>query len=133
VPAGGVKHTKAMKIILAFIIGAIISGGVVWQLITSSGERVVELLMIMNDTTDADFYSELQKVDDSEVKCFLAKHAASIASELNEDDAAKSPLLGPPGLGPVAARNIVRVKERLKSSGAAELASNCSTHTKLFK
>src|SRR5690606_21200491 len=101
-----VKHTKAMKIILAFIIGAIISGSVVWHLTTSSGERVVELLMIMNDTADADFYSELQKVDDSEVKCFLAKHAASIVSELNEVEAAKSPLLGPPGLGPVTARNI---------------------------
>lgn len=122
-----------MKIILAFIIGAIISGSVVWHLTTSSGERVVELLMIMNDTADADFYSELQKVDDSEVKCFLAKHAASIVSELNEVEAAKSPLLGPPGLGQVTARNIVRVKEKLESSGAAELAGNCSTQTKLFK
>ena len=130
---GGVKHTEAMKHILTFIIGAIISGSVVWYLTTSSGERVVELLMVTTDTADVDFYSELQKADDSEIKCFLAKHAASIVSGLNEDEAAESPLLGPPGLGPVTARNIVRVKEKFKSSGAAELASSCTTQTELFK
>lgn len=122
-----------MKHIFAFIIGAVISGGVTWHLTTSSGERVVELLMITTDTADADFYSELQKADDSEVKCFLAKHAESIVSGLNEDEAVESPLLGPPGLGPVTARDIIRVKEKFKSSGAAALASNCTTRTELFK
>ena len=122
-----------MKHIFAFIVGAIISGGAVWHLTTSSGERGVELLIIGTDTADADFYSELQKADNSEVKCFLAEHAASIISGLDEDEAVESPLLGPAALGPVTAGDIVRVKEKFKSSGAASLASNCTTRTELFK
>lgn len=122
-----------MKYILIFILGATISSSIVWHLMTTSGERVAELLMVISDSAALDFYSALQRADDAEVKCFLAKRAGSIAASLNEKEAAESPLLGPPGLGPFSAKSIVQAREKYISSGAASLASNCTTQTKLFK